>query len=446
MKRTILLIFLALLSLGVGAGARYYFEGYRWSGGEFSTPPETGLETVPPEIPPVSSPPFPHLIRTGDNQSPNDTGTVLLPPKGASLVPLVRRAVAQDVPRRVISYLDRDLDTGVNQLYLYVLGTGEKVQLTKGDVSIGQAQIMDDPLSMVIYTTDQPAPSLHALSLVDLTDRSFPVNYQHETYFGVSSARSLLVNFRGAFESTALVLRNLFSPNLEVVREYTNPVANLNRGRTVTSNFLVWNASGKGIYLVNLVGNMGWGIVEFDLDTGTARDVVVYSDEFILREVGSDITIQTLALPFGDHRLFYTTAQRSDGTKLDYTFTLHEIDAASGSTIAEINGIAEPLLSPNGNKIYFTAGQAGDFSVYDRTTGQSTTLFTREEFLRMSETSKGFSVIGFGTTENELIFKGVPGAVTNGAYREAFYSYDVGTGAFSELFTANVAPFIGFQG
>ncbi|MDP3974769.1 MAG: hypothetical protein Q8P88_00570 [Candidatus Jorgensenbacteria bacterium] len=446
MKRALLVVFLTLLSLGAGAGARYYLEGHGWSAGEFSTSPETGLETAPPDTSPVFSPPLPHLIRTSDNQSPNDTGTVILPPSGTSWVPLVHRAAAQDAPRRVISYLDRDLDTGVNQLYLYVLGTGGKVQLTKGDVSIGQAQILDSPLSMVVYTTDQPAPSLHTLSLADLADRSFPVNDQRETYFGVSSARSLLANFRGALESTALVLRNLFSPDLEVVREYTNPVADPNRGRAVVSNFLVWNASGKGIYLVKPVGNMGWMIVEFDLDTEAVRDVVVYSDEFIQREVGSDITLQTLALPFGDHRLFYTTAQRSDGTKLDYTFTLHEVDAASGSTLAEINGIAEPLLSPDGNKIYFTAGQAGNFSVYDRTTGQSTTLFTREEFLRMSETSKGFSVIGFGTTENELIFKGVPGAVTNGAYVEAFYSYDVATGAFLKLFTANVVPFIGFRG
>ena len=456
MKRLVLFIILGVLVVGIGAGLGYRKSQQQstintGSEAELSDVTETEEQSAAFEFesPEVVMPPgdggdqqasleqqepaeiLPHLIGDASVPSVNDTGTVILPTIGSPSLyfPLTKFAqAAQHIPRRVITYIDKDPATNLNQLFLYVIKTGEKIKLTNENISLSRAYILDAPISAVIYITGGLSPSFHFLSLSDLSNRSFSFEHSHQgEYFGVSPDGAKLATFRGVFESTTLVIRDLSSSNLDVIREYTNPVAEPARGRTISSRFLIWSTGGEVLYLESAEGliGIGWKIIEFNLASEAIRDLIVYDYE---------IGIESLASPLKDDKLYYVTVAISGET------TLNELDVESGQITASFDGIANPLFSSDGSKIYATTRPGNDFIVYDRLTNQQRLLFSQDIFIQQHSNVEGLQLIGLGLTENDLIFMSRPSSLVSGLWFNEFYSYNIESNMFTELFSAGVLP------
>ncbi len=210
----------------------------------------------------------PHVMRAG-GQSLVDVATVLLPIEvsPASSVPLIKSAQAQSASTtRALSYIDRDPDTNLNQVFLYDLNSGQHTQVTKEQVNIKSAYLIDYPVSVLIYITGEPARAYHIVSLSDGSKRSFPIKYEDEEMFALSPSRTKLAYFRGLTEKFfhqelkreseniifRISVRDLLSPGLEIVKEHKNPVSYYPEpGGPVTrgiTSYIAWRDDESALY------------------------------------------------------------------------------------------------------------------------------------------------------------------------------------------------------
>ncbi|GEM_PF-6481952 len=372
------------------------------------------------------------------SSSIGDVGTVLLPKKQLPFlnIKLFSTAKAADVETsRILAYV-KEGQGGIDQVFYYNLATSENVQVTNESVSVKNVfRVVDYPASGIIYTT---ASGAKFIRLADSSVVPMP-DFKADIYdYSAISSDGKLAYFDG---SNNLIIRDLLSSNLDIIKNFPTPLKNSSKGAVYSP--LVFSADGSQVYLNKpfLVNGRGAdAIVSLDINDGSIKELV--ADNAQKRPpliIGNK-------LYYKDYDMFNLVVGKPVGLG-----NLNAVDLVSGNNEVIAQGVDITVFKGSSNNMIIFEGDSSRTADPSDSSGNRQishinyryyNLITRQygQLINFDKTGV-VEFVGFGNSEKELIFSDylgpeseqVVGGIASIPY--VIFSYNIDSGIFKDLFT-----------